>query len=120
MERVEYRWPETSDLGPECNHPTKSKSISIGLNFHCLNGSSTRAANRRSCSSLPTSSQYFIKVMPPSIIIFDKGHQSKEISMLIFGTKPHHVLDACAIVPAAIKNDEFAGGRKMWNITLYI
>src|SRR6266851_268059 len=51
-------------------------SRSIGLNFHCRNGSLMRAENRLSCSSCPTSSQILINLMPPSTTYFSSCGQS--------------------------------------------
>src|SRR5881396_53031 len=49
---------------------------SIGLSFHWRNGSSIRASNRRSCSSLLTSSQYLIRMIPPSTMYASTTGQS--------------------------------------------
>src|SRR3979490_3227330 len=51
-------------------------STSIGLSFHCRNGSSTLAENRLCCSSLFTSSQILIRTMPLSTTYFSVAVQN--------------------------------------------
>src|SRR3954469_25486932 len=40
--------------------------------------------------------------------------------MLLFGTEPHHMFDAGAIVPAAVEDDDFARGWEMSHVSLNI
>src|SRR5258707_5111202 len=61
----------------EYSYQRRYDSISIGLSFHCRSGSSIRASKRRSCSSIPTSSQSLIRIMPPSMMYFSICGQSE-------------------------------------------
>src|SRR5262249_36157523 len=40
--------------------------------------------------------------------------------MLFFGTKTHHILDAGAVVPTAVEDDDFAGCGKMRDVALEV
>src|SRR6185312_3044365 len=40
--------------------------------------------------------------------------------MLVLGAKSHHVLHAGPVVPAAIEDDDLAGGGKMRDVTLEV
>ena len=46
---------------------------SITLSFHWRIGSVMRASNRLACSSLLTSSQYLMRMTPPSVMYFSKS-----------------------------------------------
>ena len=79
---------------------------SIGLSFHWRSGSVTRASNRRFCSSLPTSSQSLIRMMPPvDDELLDLGAQLQKALVLLVRAEAHHVFDARAVVPAPIEDD---------------
>ena len=94
---------------------------SIGLSFHWRSGSSMRALNRRSCSLLPTSSQNLIRMMPPSTMCFsNSGHSFEEPLVLLVAAEAHHVLDAGAVVPAPVEDDDLAGGGKVLHVALQV
>src|SRR5262245_40035197 len=38
--------------------------------------------------------------------------------VLLFGAESHDVFDASAVVPTAVKNDDFARGRKLLDVSL--
>ena len=40
--------------------------------------------------------------------------------MLFLGAEAHHVLDACAVVPTAIEDHDFAGRREVLHLALKI
>ena len=62
---------------------------SIGLSFHWRSGSLIRASNRRCCSSLPTSSQYLMRRMPPRQCISQpSGQGSRKRRYCSFVQKP--------------------------------
>ena len=80
-----------------------------------------RARNRCSCSLLLTSSQYLSRMMPPSTMYFSIcGHCSRNRSILLLGAEAHHVLDAGAVVPTAIEDHDFAGGREVLHVPLHV
>ena len=94
---------------------------SIGLSFHCRTGSLMRASNRRFCSSLLTSSQSLIRIVPPSTrISLDLRTQLQESLVLFLRAEAHHVLDAGAVVPAAIEDDDFAGRGEVLQVALHV
>src|SRR5258707_14072068 len=43
----------------------------------------------------------------------------QETSMVLFGAKTHHIFDAGAVVPAAVKDHDLARCRKLLNVTLH-
>ena len=91
---------------------------SMALSFHWRSGSSMRALNRRSCSLLPTSSQNLISDdAAVDDVLLEQRAQLQEPLVLLVGAEPHHVLDAGAVVPAAIEDDDLAGGRKVLQCT---
>ena len=40
--------------------------------------------------------------------------------MLVLGAEPHHVLDARPVVPAAVEDDDFAGGGEVGEVSLEV
>ena len=80
-----------------------------------------RAAKRFSCSSLPTSSQILIRLMPPSTMYFSiSGQSSRKRSVLLLGAEAHDVFDAGAVVPAAVEDHDLAGGREVLDVALHV
>ena len=80
-----------------------------------------RAVMRRSCSSCPTSSHSLMSWMPlPTTIFSTAGQSSQEPFVLLLGAEPHHVLDAGAVVPAAIEDDDLARGREVRDVALHV
>ncbi len=68
---------------------------SMGLSFHWRRGSVMRAANRRSCSLLPTSSQYLMSDDPAvDDVLFPIGAELEEALVLLVGGEAHDALDA--------------------------
>ena len=94
---------------------------SMGLSFHCRSGSSMRALNRRSCSLLPTSSQNLMRMMPRvDDVLLDHRAQLEKPFVLLLGAEPHHVLDAGAVVPAAVEDHDLAGRREVRHVALHV
>ena len=80
-----------------------------------------RASNRRSCSLLPTSSQNLISRMPLlDHVPLEERAQLEEPLVLLLRAEAHHVLDAGAVVPAAIEDDDFAGGGEVRQVPLHV
>ena len=80
-----------------------------------------RASKRRSCSSLLTSSQNLSSMIPLiDDVAFDDRAQLKKAAMLLFRAEAHHVLDAGAVVPTAIEDDDFARRRKVRHVALQV
>jgi len=52
--------------------------------------------------------------------LFEDWSLPKEDSMLFIGAKPHDPFDAATIIPRAVKEHDFAGRRKVLNVTLEI
>ena len=93
----------------------------MGLNFQVLRGSPMRARIRRSCSSIPTSSQYLRSMVPPSTIIFSNiGVPTKKVFVFLFGTEAHDTLDPSPVIPTPIKEHDLSPGRKVNEIPLTI
>ena len=98
----------------EYSYQRGQDSRSIGESFHCRNGSSMRAFMRRSCSSCPTSSHSLMSWMPlPTTSFSNGGTDLQEAFVLLLGAEPHHVLDAGAVVPAAIEDHDLARRREV-------
>ena len=78
-----------------------------------------RASSCPVCSSGLTSSQYLIRMMPD----FDKGlfdfrrHFEKALDC-VHRAEFHDPLDAGAVVPATIEDDDLASGRQMPHVAL--
>src|SRR5262249_23532377 len=53
-------------------------------------------------------------------VAFSGGANRQKMFMLMFVYKPHHVFDACPVVPTSIENDDLPGGRKVCNVALNI
>src|SRR4030095_7618802 len=49
----------------------------------------------------------------------DLRAELQETSMVLFGAKTHHVFDAGAVVPAAVKDHDLARCWKLLNVTLH-
>ena len=96
-------------------------ATSIGLSFHCRTGSSMRARNRFSCSSCPTSSQILMRLYAAvDDVLLDHRAELEEALVLLGRAEAHDVLDACAIVPAAIEDDDFAASGETFDVALYV
>ena len=53
-------------------------------------------------------------------VLFDLRAQFQEVTMLLFRAEAHHVLDPGAVVPAAVKNHDLAGGWEMLHVPLHV
>ena len=53
-----------------------------------------------------------------SDVFFDFGTNAEKALSLFLADETHHLLDTCAIVPAAIENDDFATGGKALDVAL--
>src|SRR6516164_4060003 len=51
-------------------------------------------------------------------VLLDLRTHDQKLPMLLFGSKTHDVLDAGAVVPTAVEDDDFAGGGKMRDVAL--
>ena len=87
--------------------------------FQTLRGSSIRLCSRRVCSSWLTSSQYLSRRIPESTMARSTvGHQLEEAVGLLLGAEAHHPLDARAVVPAAVEDDDLPAGGKVGEVSL--
>ena len=87
--------------------------------FQTLRGSSIRLCRRRVCSSGLTSSQYLMQQDPGvDHRVLDGRDLLEEPGRLLLGAEPHHTLDAGAVVPAAVEDDDLAGGREVRDVAL--
>ena len=81
-----------------------------------------RAAKRRSCSSLsdlqPELDQQDAAV--DDVASRSAGQSSRKRRCCCFGAEAHDVFDAGAVVPAAVEDDDFAGGREMLDVALHV
>ena len=96
-------------------------SRSMPLSFQRRVGSSILARKRRSCSSSETENQYLTRMNP----VFDEQPLEpralrKEALVLLRRTETHHLLDAGAVVPAAIEERDLATGRQVLDIALEV
>ena len=53
-----------------------------------------------------------------SDVFFDFGTNAEKALSLLLADETHHLLDTCAIVPAAIEDDDFAGSGKVFDVAL--
>ena len=53
-------------------------------------------------------------------IAFELGNLPHEFPVLLVGAKAHHALDARAVVPGAVEEDDLASGRQVLNVTLKV
>ena len=51
---------------------------------------------------------------------FELGNGTEELLVLLVGAKAHHPLDAGAVVPAAVEQDDFAAGGQMRHVALEV
>ena len=78
-----------------------------------------RASKRRFCSSLPTSSQYLNRMMPSLMSCCSiQRRQLQEFLVFLRRAEAHDVLDAGAIVPAAVEDHDLAGRGEPLQIAL--
>ena len=84
-------------------------------------GPSMRASKRRSCSLLPTSSQYLIRRMPPSTMYFSaSGQSSRNRSYCASVQKPMTRSTPSAVVPAPVEDHDLARGREVRHVALHV
>ena len=87
----------------------------------CACGSSSRERKRRSCSSSQTENQYLTRMIPSSTSSRSKiGHWCRKRRYSSGVQKPMHVLDAGAVVPAAVEEDDLAGRRQVRDVALEV
>ena len=80
-----------------------------------------RASKRRFCSLSLDSSQILMSWMPPSTMYFsNSGHSFEEAGVLLLRAKAHHILDAEAVIPTAVEDDDLARRREVLHVTLHI
>ena len=79
------------------------------------------ASSRRVCSSSLTSSQYLTRMIPEFDDRFLHRRRDLEKALhLVHRAEFHDALDASAVVPAAVKDHDFARGRQMPHIALNV
>ena len=62
-----------------------------------------------------------MRMMPPSTMCFsNSGQQLEEPLVLLVGAEAHDVLDAGAVVPAAVEDHDLAGRRKVLHVALHV
>ena len=114
-------WANISSLAFEYSTHRARDSRSIGLSFHRFVGSSMRAWKRRSCSASLTENQYLTRMIPERIEHpLELRARAEELLVLVLGAEPHHPLDAGAVVPAAVEQDDLAGRRKVRHVALEV
>ena len=103
-------------LGPGVVDPLGPRAVtSIGQIFQRFVGSLIRSWNRRSCSSSLTENQYLIRIMPERMqhpLEFRAGVR-RNSSYFASRAEAHDLLDAGAVVPAAVEHHHLAGGRQL-------
>ena len=115
-------WANISSLALRVLDPAaRATARSIGLSFQRLVGSSMRAWKRRSCSVVADGE--------PVLDEHDAGANehplelragAQELLVLVVGAEAHHALDAGAVVPAAVEQDDLAGGRQVRDVALEV
>ena len=89
--------------------------------FQILRPSLMRSSRRLVCSSSPTSSQYFSRMIPESSMAFSTpGTAARKDSQLLVGAETHHALDARPVVIAAVEDHDLRRGGEMRQISLDI
>ena len=84
-------------------------------------GSSIRSWKRRSCSASLTENQYFTSDDPrPDEHALELGAAAKELPVLVLGAEAHHALDAGAVVPAAVEQDDLARRGQVGDVALEV
>src|SRR5262245_14142544 len=53
-------------------------------------------------------------------VLFNLWAQLEEMTILLRCAEPHDMLDASAVVPTAVKNDDLTSGREMRHIALHV
>src|SRR6266481_6372800 len=92
---------------------------SMGLSFHCLSGSWMRMRKRNCCSSSLIENQYFSRMVPERTSMRSNSGTEWKNSWF-FRAESHHPLDAGAVVPAAVEQDDFSAGGKMRHVALEV
>ena len=114
-------WTNISSLAREKSTQRAARSRSIVESFQRRIGSSSRDRKRRSCSSSLTENQYLSSRIPSSTSSRSKiGHWCRNRSVLFGGAEAEHVLDAGAVVPAAIEEHDLAGRRQVGDVALEV
>ena len=80
-----------------------------------------RASNRRSCSFL-ADLQPELDEDDPAIddVFLDHRAVLEETPILFLRAEAHHALHAGAVVPTAVEDHDFAGGREVLHVTLQV
>ena len=80
-----------------------------------------RMVKRKCCSSSVIENQYLIRMMPERTSIrSNSGTVRKNSSSSSSRAEAHDALDAGAVVPAAVEQDDLAAGRQMRHIALEV
>ena len=80
-----------------------------------------RPRKRRCCSSSVIENQYLSRLDAGAHQhAFELGHRAEELLVLLVGAEAHHVLDAGAVVPAAIEQHDLAGRRQVRHVALEV
>jgi hypothetical protein len=87
--------------------------------FHTLRGSSMRRSSRRVCL-VGADLQPVLQQQNPRIDhgLLDRRHLLQEPLGFLRLAEAHHPLDAGAVVPAAVKDHDLTGGRKVREVPL--
>jgi hypothetical protein len=79
-----------------------------------------RILKRNSCSSSVIENQYLIRMMPERTSMRSNSGTERKNSSSSSGAEAHDALDAGAIVPGAVEQHHFAGGRQVRHVALEI
>jgi hypothetical protein len=92
----------------------------MGDSFHCFSGSVLAALKRRRCSSCVTENQYLNSRMPERTSIVRTRALAHEFEVVVGRAEAHDPLDARAVVPGAVEEDDLAGRRQVLDVALEI
>ena len=110
-----------SSRAREYSYQRSREGRSIGLSFHCRK----RILDARLESPLLLLVADFEPVLDQDDavvddVLFERGTDLEEAMVLLLGAEAHHALDAGAVVPTAVKDHDFAGGREVRHVALQV
>src|SRR6516162_9590946 len=94
--------------------------MSIALSFQRLMGLRMRSWKRFSCSSSFTENQFYEDDARADQHFFEEGARSHEVLIFLFCAEAHDALNAGAVVPAPVKQNDLTGRGQFRHISLEI
>src|SRR6516164_195289 len=94
--------------------------MSIALSFQRLMGLRMRSWKRFSCSSSFTENQFYKDDARADQHFFEEGARSHELLVFLFCAEAHDALNAGAVVPAPVKQNDLTGRGQFRHISLEI